>query len=734
MQKSFWRKRFAILKNRLYLYPAPDAMSHDRWFWFAMGLVTILAAAFSIYFILYLTGLQDALHTPAEDMGIMDQVLWSLVHGQGLHQTICNPVSDTNCYGLAGIPRFAIHFEPILFPTALFYWLWPGPKILMVLQTVVVAAGAFPAFWLARLRLRSTWAGVIVAALYLLYPELQQAEVGFFHAVTMTAALLLFLLYFMYTRRTGMVFLFAILSMACKEEIPLVVAMFGLWSIVFQQRWRTGTGLIVLALAWLGMSELIFHLFSPVGHPLLSSRYADLGSGPVEILRNIVLHPVNIIKEHVLEANHRRYLQLLLAPVSYLPLLAPWVLVLALPSLAINLLSSDPAMYSGVAQYNAELVPILIFSTIESLVLIVRVAQALWKLVQPMYSRIEEARERRVVKMGGGSERSGGVVRWLQPVLLFLLLFFVLFGIARRDQWYGMLPYSAGVHWPEVSEHDLLAQHFFDLIPSSASVSAQSSLVPHLSRRSSIYLYPYGVGVADYILLDVTSDQYPFSSQDYTAASKDLLLKNSYGIVAAQDGYILLKRGLPAPGLSPVSVTTSGADALPELPTSFCTFAQPGSLAQNTTSVQVDFGGAVDGDAVNLVGFHINGSGQHYELLTYWRVNQNSALPALTIKTSLVDKSGREVFQNERFIEQPWCPTQTWQAGTIIRMSTQVLYLGGTLRGQVGATLALLPYRAASTTIESSKGLPFHVVHAPHEIAPLAGKNVLQLQTFTVTG
>src|SRR6266699_2351743 len=64
---------------------------------------------------------------------------------------------------------------------------------------------------------------------------------------------LLFTLYFMYTRRTLWLFVFALLSMACKEEIPLVIAFFGLWSIVFQQRWRTGIGLVLLALGWLGL-------------------------------------------------------------------------------------------------------------------------------------------------------------------------------------------------------------------------------------------------------------------------------------------------------------------------------------------------------------------------------------------------------------------------------------------------------------------------------------------------
>ena len=62
-------------------------------------------------------GLHDTLQTPGEDLGIMDQVLWNTVHGHFMHQTICNPLSDSNCLG--DVSRFAIHFEPILIAASL---------------------------------------------------------------------------------------------------------------------------------------------------------------------------------------------------------------------------------------------------------------------------------------------------------------------------------------------------------------------------------------------------------------------------------------------------------------------------------------------------------------------------------------------------------------------------------------------------------------------------------------
>ena len=740
MPESSWRKRFAIVKSRLYLYPAPEPMKRTRWFWIAMGLVVALAAAFVAFYVVYLTRMQDAFMTPAEDVGIMDQAVWSLTNGHLLHQTICNVVSDTNCYNPSGFSRFAIHFEPILFPLSLFYALLPGPKMLMILQTVVVASGAFPAFWLARLRLRSDLAGVAIAALYLLYPELQQAEVGYFHAVVLTTALLMFTLYFLYARRTRWLFVFALLAMACKEEIPLVIAMLGLWSIVFQQRWRSGLGLIGLAVLWVGLALLIFRLYSPTGHPLLASRYAYLGSNVFEIARTIVLHPVTLIKQHIFEHAHSYYIRLLFSPVNYLSLLAPWVLIIAVPSLLLNLFSSDPNMYQGTAQYNAEIIPILIFATIEALVVIVWLIQWLVRRARAEFAQTastkagaEDVSSEPIRAIPGTGPNSAP--RWLQPAALFLLLAITLVGVLRHDQTYGVMPYSQDFIWPQVTAHDTLANQFIKMIPASASVSAQSSLVPHLSKRTNIYLFPYADTQADYDFLDVTSDPYPYAPGDYRDKVRDLLIHDQYGIVASGDGYLLLKHGLPGPGLSPVSPATDGANALPNLPEAFCSFTRVAPQA-GTTPLQVDFtsprAGGTPG-TVSLVGFRVNRPGAFLQVITYWKVSQGD-VPPLHIYTSLLNSANHEVFGTNDFTGAFWCPSSTWQPGTIVQMSTTLIYIGKVPRGLSHLAISLLPYSATSGTISSSnQGLSLHIVQAPAPVAAVQGRNLLQLQTFTLS-
>jgi len=600
--------------------------------------------------------------------------------------------------------------------------------MLQIIQTLVVASGAFPAFWLARLRLRNELAGVAIAALYLLYPVQQWAVVNDFHAVTFTAAFLFFTLYFMYTRRTVWLFVFAILAMACKEEIPVLVALFGLWSIVFQQRLRSGLALILLASAWAIVGLFVVpHIFSPTGHSLLTARYASLGNSPLGVAKTILLHPIYILKHYVLEHNHLFYLRVLLTPAGYLPLLAPWVLVLALPTIALNLFSSYPNMYSGLYQYSAEIVPVLVFSTVEAIVLIIWVVQ--WCI-----ARIRQ-RSERAAPADNPPVRPGSANRWIHATLLAVLLGFVLVNVVRADYARSPMPFAQGFHWPVRTAHTDLAQHFIDMIPPEAPVSAQSGLVPHISHRTNIYLFPYADNQADYIFLDVTGDIYPFFSHDYVTEVKKVLLSGNYGILAAQDGYLLLKRGLPSTGISAGSPFQSGENALVNLPESFCSFVRV-APRQATNPLQVTFTSSKPSATMNLVGYGVatpqifSLSTSYMQVITYWQVSAPVTLP-LQVIALIVDKSGQEHLATTYFPGISWCPTTKWQPGTVLQISSGIFYLGAIPTGIAHVSIALLPLAHPSSTIlDVQDRLSLHIMNAPGTVTATQGTNTLQLATI----
>jgi len=746
MNSESWRKRIAVLLNRLYLYPAPELMPRTRLFWVAMGMVTLLVLAFSLFFGLFVTGQHDTFLTHGEDLGIMDQVTWSIWHGNFFHQTICNPVSDRNCYGtlnLTGISRFSIHFEPILFLLSLFYLVAPNPKTLQIIQTVVVASGAFPAFWLARLRFRNELASVAIAALYLLYPALQWAAIFDFHAVTLTASLLLFTLYFMYTRRTVPLFVFAVLAMSCKEEIPILIAVYGLWSIIFQRRMRSGFALIILAATWTGVGLYVVHIFSPIGHSLLASRYDSIGHGPVQIVKNMLLHPKQMLKDHVLEHDHFFYLRTLFAPTAYLALLSPWVWVLALPTLWLNLFSDYPNQYSGLYQYDAEMVPVLIFSTTEAIVLIVWVVQSiLTRLRVPLVSSASSTVfvQGRSVTPSVSAKR----VRWLaHSGLLLVLACIIVFTAVRADYERG-IAFSQGLKWPVPQAHFDKAQAIIDMIPQSASVSAQSNLVPHISQRSRIYQFPYGDTVADYIFLDASSDIAPFgNSGDYINEAKSAIINGHYGVVVARDGYLLLQHGLPAPSLSPNSPVKPGpyvnnVKVLSNLPESFCSYidVSPKDVENPLDVAFTDPKTSIA--AMDLIGYGVDApspfsiSGDSLAVTTYWRVATPMSIP-LQVLTFMTDKKGNEYQGTSDFPAVNWCQTHVLKTGTVIRLTSRLFNVQATQipPGLAQVSVALVPLLQDGTKImDVGVRLPLHIVRAAQGVSLTRGTNAVQVMTL----
>ncbi len=751
MSFELLRKRFSRLRDRFYFYPQPEPMPRTMLFWIACGLVLVAAVLFSVYFTGYMFAVHNAYQTNAEDFGIMDQAIWNTLHGHFLRETICNSVSDTNCGSPDGITRFAVHFEPILLPVSLFYLIWSNPKILFIIQSIVVASGAFPAFWLARLRLRSSLAGVAIALLYLLYPALQIATTFDFHAVTFTTAFLLFTLYFMYTRRTLWMFMFAVLSMACKEEIPLVILMFGLWSIVFQKRLKSGLGLVVMSGLWFVIAlYVIMPHFSPTGHALLMTRYNGT-SGILHIVLQGIRHPRAFLHTYITESAHRSYLQGLFAPAAYLPLLAPWVLVLALPSLAVNLFSSNAQMYSGLFQYNAEIVPVLIFSTIEAIVLILWAVRTLIALVSQLLSRSSASSPAvsQQFAYDTPARPSTGTLLWrrvAQPLLLALLCFGTIYSVCRADYYAPMpLPLSPELTWPKPNAHDELAMHFISMIPTDATVSAQSKLVPHMSQRKTIYMFPYQDTSVEYDLLDITNDVYPYVDADqYTDEVKRVLLTGQYGVIAAQDGYMLLKRGAPPPQVSKDSAVKPGpgqslTDVEFNLPPSLCsTIYSTAKQVPNPT--QATFTDS-KGGSMDLIGFHVDAPSsfnRHKDFVTvrtYWRVNKPIAAPQ-KILFLFQGSDGKEYAASADVPSLVWCQTNTWQPGaTVVMQGMQFNIQASKIpTGIAHLSMVLLPITQPSSTIlDEHVRLPLKLSQGPEGVAVNSQKNALQIKTITIT-
>lgn len=468
-----------------------------------LALLALAVLLYALYFS-HLTLLRyHAFESRALDMGNLNQTIWNTAHGDWFRITN-QEVDLTN--------RLGYHVEPILLPIALLYRFHPSPELLLVLQATVVALGALPLYALARLRGLSSWLALSFALAFLLNPTIQAANWLEFHPVTLAPTFLMAAFYFLVAGRTRRFALFALLAASCKEEIGLLVAMIGLYAWLGLR--RPGLGLTTMALGG-GWSLLaVFGVQqAAAGGNIHWGRYAYLGETTLEKLATLATRP-DVIAAQLRRADVGRYFFELLLPVGFTALLAPEVLLLALPSLAINLLADFTPMH--------QVTTLIYAAPVSPFVMLAAVMGA---------ARVNERWSQASLK-----QRQAFA---FQTAAAFVVLGGALIG----QRLWGYLP-GSGHHLPlTVTEHHRRAEAILAQIPPDAAVSAQDRLNPHVSGRRTLYIFPR-VDDADYVLLDVTGPAWPQHPNDLKR-SVDALLAGEFGVAAAGDGYLLLQRGAP---------------------------------------------------------------------------------------------------------------------------------------------------------------------------------------------
>jgi uncharacterized membrane protein len=471
---------------------------------YAQIFLWLLITAYGLFFSYLSIANHNHFLTNAFDLGIFDYAAWNNLHGNffpGL---------------FIGLPSlFAIHFQPILLPLGLVYLVWDDAKALLLVQSLVLAGSALPLYWLGRQQF-NPWAGLGFAAVYLLFPALQGANLFEFHPVTLAVGILPFAYWYLRQGNFGRFVLFSLLAAACQEDVFLIVGMLGFYLLITQRDWR---GLLV------GMGGFAGFLFlSMVFIPSFSGgethfglhRYQALGQTIPEVFQTILTRPAFVWQYIWSNPDKARYLTHLLAPVAYLSLLDPLTLLIAAPTMAINLLSSLPTTYAlDRFHYSAMLVPFVVASAINGTAFLVNLIH-----------------------------RKRGFSKTFLCAILTTMILIVTLAYQLK---FGHTPLAFGFQWPTAQANLQTGRQMLELIPANTVVSAQTTLSTHLTHRPGIYLFPQLTselyGPAQYIALDVSGNIYPiFDPAEYNRRVAELKVSDDYTVVFEQDNYLLLRR------------------------------------------------------------------------------------------------------------------------------------------------------------------------------------------------
>lgn len=472
------------------------------------------------------------------DLAFYQQAIWNTGQGRFL------AVSATDFSGsLLGTDVILIY--ALMTP---FYVLAPSPITLLVVETVVVGLGAGPVYLMAREKLKSEWAGLLLGLVYLLLPVVENGNLYELRERPMAGSFLLGAFWFWYKRRFFPFVVLAVLALCCRPENGLVLVMLGGYGWLAdrptrrdqvqkqaqgqpqgQDRGRLGRFVwtpIILGTAWFGTALLVIRAVTTGGSFALGSTFA--GGSPVAAALTPFVDPAKGFQQLFPTADvfwgKLLYVPLLLLPLAFLPLLRPLPLLMALPPIGLNLLAGQNRQIQWDAfdyHYQASVVPWLLVATIFGLTALV--------------------------------EKPRGVLKRLGPKPVVRLAVGLVVLALATNVWVNVAPVEAGF-WPRVangwgrilrSKEDgrwaggkaLLSQ-----VPDDAPLAISNTWAPSVKPRQGLWLWlrrplysMHPEQDAEYIFADVRDPK-----SEEAGMVNDALATGQWRKQGEASGYVLL--------------------------------------------------------------------------------------------------------------------------------------------------------------------------------------------------
>lgn len=473
------------------------------------------------------------------DQGIFNQVFWNNLHGRFFQSSLSSSLS-TNVVHAGEFPtvyyhRLGQHFTPALLLWLPIYALFPSPATLTVLQVTLITAAGLVLYVLARLYLQPQLAVMITASFYganaVIGPTLSN-----FHDICQIPLFVFTLLLAMEKRWWWLFWLMAVLIVAVREDAGIGLFGVGVYMILSQRFPRAGVAVCIFSFGYiLVLTNLIMPLFSKdISQRFMLERFGQYADGDeastLEIIWGMISNPLRLLVELFTPVDRTiRYLLGQWLPLAFVPAVAPGSWMIAGFPLLKLLLGKGESVLSITIRYALTVVPGLFYGSI------------LWwsqrqQKFKPAFRRL-----------------------WIGCICLSLVLSFTsnpnrTFYFLIPDSVKPLVYVSLSEQWQHVNQmRPLLSQ-----IPSDASVSATTYLVPHLSSRREILRLPglelrndaQEVIKVDYAIADLWQLQkYQAAFKSDRSLLKDLVplidqLTNNreYGIISFQHGIILLKK------------------------------------------------------------------------------------------------------------------------------------------------------------------------------------------------
>ena len=446
--------------------------------------------AISAFILFACSSLRHALfQSTAFDLGIFDQAIYLISQGK-------EPITTIQGFHILGDHAAWIHY--IL---ALPYKIYPSVYWLFIVQSLALALGALPTWYLAiQAGLKESQAMAIVTA-YLLYPVVFNGNLFDFHPEVIAVPLLLSAVLAARLENIAWFCVCIILTLGCKAVLSLTVVSMGIWLMLFEKKRLCGLLAIIMGSAWFIIAtKLIIPAFSGAEAAAVG-RYSYLGNSVFEIAKNLIFQP-GLIFSKIFSLDNFGYLILLSAPIIWcLSTASLKPLIGAIPCVAHNLIADYQAQKDLVHQYTLPALPFLILAVIASLTV------------------------------------GKGLLQNRRAIIIWSLITFLC--LAKFTHFTGK--------YLESIDNLQATREAISLVKNQGSVYTTAQITPHLSNRDLIKFTDTGspnqdLNIFDYILLNVRHPGWASNQEFATNLVNQLNKKPRFKLTYQQDDIYLFTK------------------------------------------------------------------------------------------------------------------------------------------------------------------------------------------------
>lgn len=432
------------------------------------------------------------------DLGYFDEAIWKISQGKF-------PYSGVGCIWL-----LEDHFQPILYLIAPLYRIWPNVRLLLIIQSLMMVLAAVPLYLTARIISRNLLFSLAVSAAYLFFIGTQFSILNEFHQVTLAPLFLSLAFYFLTLKNIRGFILSSLVLFFIKEDLSLLVSALGFGLLLGTKYKKAGILLISSgAVFFFALIYLILPKLSVLG-VYSHLDFGAIGRTPLDIVGKMIGNPLLIFSVFFDSTVKLRTIFLSLYNFSFLPVFSgPFYLIVLFEDFFTRFIYYGPqtTKWALVNHHSAVSAIVLPFASIFG---------ARW-----------------IIGRFKGKLNYGlftGLLIFTTATQM-VIVHAPVFSIFKSD-------FYKTYAWMEDN------RKVMKLIPPTASLAANNSLLPHLTQRDDIYRLPFGQN-SQYIMVDLEDGPNKYAPLQYAEMKSliDSMIDTGKFSVIAQSGQaFLLKR------------------------------------------------------------------------------------------------------------------------------------------------------------------------------------------------